>query len=390
MLKQALMVKGIYWHIFPTFAEAKNAIWLDPNMLFGIIPEGVIAKKNQSELSITLINGSIIKLMGADNPDRLRGAGPLGLILDEYDTMKDDVWPILQPILRQNGGWAWFVGTPKGKQKLFDLYNLGQSGNPEWKSWLLKASTSGVIDLEQLENAKNTMSQALYNQEFECDFLEGEGSVFRNVRDVCTAIPREPVSGHMYVMGVDLAKLQDYTVIVIYDRATNSQVYQARFNKIEWPFQKSKIKAIAEHYNGALIYPDATGLGDPVVDDLIREGLAVEPVKLNNQTKKEMIEKMSIWIETKKLRMLNIEETLIEFDNFSYEISQTGNIRYNAPVGFHDDIVIAHCLAVQGLFPLYKDEKPKQQTKIQEYYSKIKSGSNEDEEGAYEYEEVYT
>lgn len=390
MLKQALMVKGVYWHIFPTFAEAKNAIWLDPNMLFGIIPKELIAKKNQSELSVELINGSLIKLMGADNPDRLRGAGPLGLILDEYDTMKDDVWPILQPILRQNGGWAWFVGTPKGKQKLFELYNLGQSDNPEWGSWLLKASTSGVIDKDQLQNAKATMSQALYNQEFECDFLEGEGSVFRGVRNVCTAVARKPIDGHLYVMGVDLAKHQDYTVITVYDRETNAQVYQDRFNTIEWPFQKKRIVATAQHYNNALVFLDATGIGDPIVDDLLRAGISVEPYKITNTSKKEMIENMSIWIEQEKVRMLNIEETLVEFDNFAYELSPRGIVYYNAPTGFHDDIVIAHCLAVQGLYPITKDEKPKERTKIQEYYSKIKSGSNEDEEGAYEYEEIYS
>jgi hypothetical protein len=387
MLKQALLVKGIYWHIFPTFAEAKNAIWLDPNMLFGIIPPQVIANKNQSELSITLVNGSIIKLMGSDNPDRLRGAGPLGLILDEYDTMKDNVWSILQPILRQNGGWAWFVGTPKGKQKLYELYNLGQSGNPEWRSWLLKASTSGVIDTDQLENAKSTMSQALYNQEFECDFLEGESSVFRGVRDVCTAVPQKPKAGHLYVMGVDLAKHQDYTVITVYDRGTNAQVYQDRFNTIEWTFQKKRIISVANHYNDALIYIDATGIGDPIADDLNRAGASIEPIKITNTLKKEMVEKLSIWIERGLVKMLNIPETLIEFDNFSYEISQNGIIRYNAPVGFHDDIVIAHCLAVQGLYPLSKNEEQKEKTPVQEYFEKLKSPKSY-EDFFTEYEEV--
>ena len=130
------------------------------------------------------------------------------MVLDEYDTMKEDVWPILQPILRQNGGWAWFIGTPKGKQKLYDLYNLGKSGNKEWASWHLKASESGLISKEQLENSRVTMSEQLYNQEFECAFLEGEGSVFRNVRSVMHAHPQKPKRDHTYTMGVDLAKVQ--------------------------------------------------------------------------------------------------------------------------------------------------------------------------------------
>ena len=175
------MTKGPYWHLFPTYREAKDAIWRDPHMLFGCIPEHFIEKKNEAELIVYLKNGSFIQLMGADNPDRLRGAGPLGIVLDEYDTMKADVWPTVQPILRANGGWAWFVGTPKGKGKLYDFYNLGQSGDPEWQSWLLKASESGIIKTDELMNSRKSMSQALFNQEFECEFLEGEGSVFRSV-----------------------------------------------------------------------------------------------------------------------------------------------------------------------------------------------------------------
>ena len=148
IVKQAHIRKGVYWHLFPTYSEAKNSIWRDPKMLFGIIPPELVESKNESELLVKFKNGSIYQLLGADNPDRLRGAGPMGIVLDEYDTMKNDVWPVVEPILRQNGGWAWFVGTPKGKQKLYDLYNLGQTDNKEWKSWLLKASASGIITPE--------------------------------------------------------------------------------------------------------------------------------------------------------------------------------------------------------------------------------------------------
>lgn len=326
-------------------------------MLFGIIPEELIAKKNDSELIVYFKNGSYLQLIGADNPDRLRGAGPLGMVLDEYDTMKNDVWPIVQPILRQNGGWAWFIGTPKGKGKLYDLYNLGQTGHPEWKSYLLKASESGIIPQDQLEQSRLTMSDSLYNQEFECKFLEGEGAVFRNVREAATATPLPPLSGHMYVMGVDLAKVQDYTVAAIYDRSTNKQVYQDRFNKLEWPFQKKKLAELAKTYNNALIVLDATGLGDPIADDLLRAGLAVNPVKLTNESKKEMIEKLSIYIEQKRIAMIPIDDTFLEFDNYSYELTSSGRIVYNAREGYHDDIVIAHALAVFELYPISAAQK---------------------------------
>jgi len=343
---------GPYWHIFPTYSEAKNAVWLDPQMLFHIIPKYMITGRNESELRVQFTNGSYLQLMGADNPDRLRGAGPLGAVLDEYDTMKEDVWPILQPVFRQNGGFAWFVGTPKGRQKLYDLKNLALSGNPEWGVWLLKASESGIISNEQLSNARATMPNALYGQEFECDFLQSEGGVFRGVRDAMDSAPKPPEHGHLYVCGVDLAKVTDYTVIVVYDRRDNKQVYQERIQTLEWPFQKQKIKAISVHFNNALVVLDATGLGDPIADDLIREKVPVQPFKITEISKKELIEKLSIWIEQKKLHMISTEESLLEFDNFSYEISSSGKIRYNAREGYHDDIIIAHALAAWELYDI--------------------------------------
>lgn len=350
LVKQALITQGAYWHVFPTYAEAKNAVWLDPHMLFDVCPEEFITKKNESELRITLVNGSYIQLIGADNPDRLRGAGPKGLVLDEYDTMKSEVWDILQPIIRANGGWAWFIGTPKGKAKLYDLYNYAKRGEDnEWGAWLLKASESGIIPAKELTNAKKTMSKALYNQEMECNFLEGEGAVFRGVRAIATAMPAKPQIGHRYVMGIDLAKVQDYTVLAIYDRANNHQVYQDRFRTIEYPFQKKRITAIARYYNNAFAVLDSTGVGDPIADDLLRAGVRLKPVKITNTNKKEMIEKLSIWIEQERCHMINIDDTLLEFDNFSYTLSSNGTVRYNAREGYHDDIVIAHALAISEL-----------------------------------------
>ena len=375
----------MYWHVFPTYGEAKDAIWRDPGMLFNIIPKELIAKVNESEMVVYFKNGSLYQLKGSDDPDALRGPNPFGLVFDEYDTQKQEGWPTVEPVIRANGGWAWFIGTPRGRNKLYELYHRGQEGHHEWKSWLLKASQSGIIAQDQLEEAKKSMSQAMYNQEFECEFLEGEASVFRNVRAVMTAVPHKPLPGHYYVMGVDLAKVQDYTVITVYDRATNAQVYQDRFKTIEWPFQKKRIATIAKHYNSALTIIDATGVGDPIADDLSRVGVAVEAFKFTEISKKEIVEKLSIWIEQKKIKMLPIEETGFEFDNYSYEMGPTGKIRYGAREGFHDDIVMSHALAVHALTPLYKETIEKPKTRIEHAYEYAKKSyeENNTEGGAF-------
>lgn len=381
LAKQAHLKKGVYWHVFPTYAEAKEAVWKDPNMLFRIIPRELVDRTNEQELTIYLKCGSIISLKGADNPDRLRGAGPYGVILDEFAEMKPEVWfTIIQPILRQNGGWCWFVGTPRGKNHLHDVYQKGLQESEEWKSWLLKASTSKVLTDDQLQLAREDMPQALYNQEFECDFLEGEGKVFRGVRAVMTATPIKPIDGRMYVIGADLGKMIDYTVLTVYDRQSLSQVYQDRFKDLEWPFQKKKIRALSKHFNGALVMLDATGLGSPIADYLIRARVPVEPINITAPLKKEIIEKLSIWIEQQTIKMIRTEESLIEFDNFGYDIGKTGRITYGAPEGYHDDIVISHALAIWGLDPVVKPARERAPSLVRKKYLQVTGFKGEEGE----------
>jgi hypothetical protein len=334
-------------------------------MLFNIIPKELIAKTNEQELVVYFKNGSVLQLKGADEPDTLRGAGPYGLVLDEFADMKFEAWQVLEPIVRANGGWVWFIGTPKGRNHLYSFYLRGQEGHHEWKSYILKASESGVIPMDQLEESKRTTTVDIFNQEYECAFLEGEGQVFRGVRQVMVGQPRAPQQHHMYVMGVDLAKSQDWTVIRVYDQEDNHLVYSARFQHLEWPIQKGKIKAIADHYNKALVAIDATGLGDPIADDLSRAGVAIEPVKISQPVKQELIEKLGIWIEQKKFTMFYQEYSLFEYENFSYKRGPTGRYQYGAPDGYHDDVVIADALAIRMLSPLMVSATAKEPTPTQ-------------------------
>mgnify|MGYP001616655930 FL=1 len=112
--------------MFPTYGEAKDAIWRQPDMLFRILPEQVIARTNETELVVYLKNGSIIQLKGADDPNALRGAGPVGMVFDEFAQIKIKAWEYSEPIIRANDGWAWFIGTPYGKNHFYDFYNRGQ------------------------------------------------------------------------------------------------------------------------------------------------------------------------------------------------------------------------------------------------------------------------
>ena len=157
---------AIYAYIAPYYSQAKTIAW-DYLMRF---TEPVRERHNIAELWVELINGAKIRLFGADNPDNLRGLGLCGVVLDEYADMKPSTWgSVIRPLLADRKGWAVFIGTPKGHNSFWDVYT-NATKEPNWYAKTLRASQTGLLDDEELEDAKAMMSEDQYLQEFECDF----------------------------------------------------------------------------------------------------------------------------------------------------------------------------------------------------------------------------
>ena len=376
-------------------------------MLPYYIPTWADAKSNFIKKSETLLqvefkqSGGQLHIYGADRPDLMRGPNPMGVVLDEFSVQKPQVWEeIVQPIMRANPrAWCWFLFTPRGKNHAYQVFNHGlEERNGEWKAWRMTVMESNIFKPDQIEATRQTSTAATFAQEYMTEFLEGEGSVFRNVRASMTALVEEPKPDRLYVCGVDIAKHHDYTVIAVYDRMDNRQVYQDRFNKIDWVFQKARIKAISDKFNRALVVIDGTGIGDPVVDDLQRAGVPILSFKFTSETKKDLIEKLSISIEQGHIKMLNREDTAFEFDNFSYTQAvdslgrPTGRITYGAPEGFFDDIVIAHGLAVWNLYEKIQEKIPQKSEirKDMERRVKLSIANQSQHEGWGEYTQEWT
>lgn len=156
-----------YAYIAPMFNQAKDIAWLYIQKYAGVVP-GV--QFNESELRADFPNGARIRLYGADNPDRLRGIYLDGVILDEYADMRPSVWgEVIRPLLTDRKGWAVFIGTPKGHNGFYDIWQSAQ-GNGEWYSARLLASDTGLLPREELDAARSQMSEDQYEQEFNCSF----------------------------------------------------------------------------------------------------------------------------------------------------------------------------------------------------------------------------
>ena len=354
------------------------------------LPENLWSWKKQDK--IITIRDSYIDFRSVDRPENLEGFGydkgflnEAGIILKNEYLWSNAIGPMF---------WDYpdaqlvIGGTPKGKGVFETLYQRGL--DPEQTSYKSFHYTSFDSPYKHIHAAINedisSMPERVVRQEVYAEFLDDTGVVFRGVTEITTATPQPPEAGHLYVIGADLAKVQDFTVITVYDRANNNQVAQDRFNKLEYPFVKRKIYEMSKTYNDALVTIDSTGIGEPIYDDLVRSGIPIEPYRFTNQTKKDLIEKLSVWIEQKRFRMLNIPETIREFNNFTYDISSSGRIMYNAPQGFFDDIVISHGLAVWQLQPIISTVKEKPKTLIEEMYERqVERKTTEEQYEEYEY-----
>ena len=157
---------GRYAYVAPYMSQAKT-IAFDYLLKYS---RPVMAKSNQAELWVELFNGARIRLFGADNPDSLRGLYLDGVVLDEYADMKPSIFgAVIRPLLADRKGWATFIGTPKGHNAFWEVYN-NATQDPNWYVKVLRASQTGLLDQAELDDAAKTMTQDQYLQEFECDF----------------------------------------------------------------------------------------------------------------------------------------------------------------------------------------------------------------------------
>lgn len=170
LIKAALMCPHKdprFAYMAPLYKQAKDVVWTYLKYYALSIP-GAVA--HESELRVDLPNGGRVRLYGADNPDALRGIYLDGVVLDEYADMNPRVWgEVIRPALSDRKGWAVFIGTPKGKNAFYDLHMKAEI-DPDWFTMSLKASESGIVDADELADARKSMTEEQYDQEFEISF----------------------------------------------------------------------------------------------------------------------------------------------------------------------------------------------------------------------------
>lgn len=211
LIKQACMCtlrEPRYAYFAPLRNQAKTIAW-DYLKYYTRPIDGV--EKNESELWIRLPNGAKISICGADNPDSLRGQYLDGVVLDEVAQMKPQVWgEAIRPALADRGGWAVFIGTPKGANLFSELYQQALQNPDEWFAGLYRADQTTALKPAELDAQRKELSPAQFRQEYLCDFgaSSDDNLIPLDLAEAASTreIVHEQVRGAAKIMGVDVAR----------------------------------------------------------------------------------------------------------------------------------------------------------------------------------------
>jgi len=291
-------------------------------------------------------------MLSADNPDSIRGFGFRGLVIDEAAAVPVDVWNYaLRPTLAQTLGWGVFISTPAGRNWFYDMFTRGVERQAGFKSFTFPSNVSPYFPAKEWDEAKATLPEDVFRQEYMAEFLEDSAGVFRGI-DGCLiegiGNREELIGSGPVIVGCDIAKHTDWTVLIALDAKTGLCLEMERFNQLDWPLQKERIAGFVRRWN-ALLVMDATGVGDPVYDDLRRVLPRVEGFKITAQTKRELVQGLMVAVEQRRVMWQAAWEILTaEMRRYEYDIGPTGQVSYAAPSGYHDDCVMALALGVWG------------------------------------------
>lgn len=339
---------SLTWWVSPVYRQARKPFFVTVRSF----RDAIDSYKTAEEMSIVWKNGARSEFVSAEKYDNLRGEGVNLMVVDEAGFVSNAAWiNALQPMLTQTLGRALFIGTPNGKggSWFYEQWVFGLPENrakyPEYESFHFPTASSPYISGNEIERLRSIYPADVFAQEYEADFLDDAAGVFRNVRHCIGGELRLPWPGCRYVMGVDLARKRDFTVLTVVDVETMQVVAWERFNVIAWAVQIPRIVSLAQRY-GASVLLDTTGIGDPIVEQIRAAGVNVDEYMFNNRSKQQLIENLAVAIEHERIHFPKIDVLINELDSFRYEMTKTRQIRYSAPEGFHDDAVISLALAV--------------------------------------------
>lgn len=334
--------------------EQTEAFWENCKKYFRELIEAQVMYKHEGQRRLALPNGGRIKSKTAWDAQSLRGDYADLLILEEYSLMTDDTWSeVGAPMLLDNDGDAIFIFTPKRRNhafRLYQKYNSDQSDRS--RVWHFTSYDNPYISGKALEEIVGDMTQEDIEQELMAKFLENEGQVFRNILANMTApLDAKPSDhkGHRIVGGIDWGKHDDFTAISLGCVDCKVEVARDRFKKIDYIFQRDRIKALVNKWQPFQIMVELNSMGEPNFEQLQEDGLPVVGFKMTGSSKPPLIRGLALSLENKEWQFQADEVWTGELQSYEQRVNKvTNRSSYSAPAGMHDDTAIARALMLEA------------------------------------------
>jgi hypothetical protein len=331
----------------PTY-KMMGDVWREARKILHPITKQVNAQEHRLEL----ITGGIVDMWSLDSPDSTRGRKYKRVVVDEAAMVPNfqEAWQAaIRPTLTDFKGDAYWLSTPKGMNFFKQGFDYGQDPLMEdWASWQMPTTANPYISKDEVEKARQELPELTFKQEYLAEFLQGEGAVFRNIEPNLTASVStlDEHKTHRVVQGVDWAQKEDFTVICTFCADCKVELELDRFNKIEWAFQRGRLRASYDRWHVNYAIAEENSIGSPNIEALVREGMRVRPFVTTSSSKPPLIQSLALCFERSEAKWLNDKVGKAELIAYESKVSSvTGRPSYSAPEGMHDDTVIARALA---------------------------------------------
>lgn len=349
--------RSIGWVVAPTY-DLADRVFREIQLIAVQYLRHRIVVMRDSERRLVLRNmaggTSEVRAKSADNPVSLLGEGLDWLIVDEAARLKPSIWQShLSQRLIDKQGWALLISTPRGKGYFYDLWRRGQDRDAAYASWNQPSWTNPLLDKAVIDAERSRLPERVFRQEYGAEFLEGSGQVFRYVREAATGNWLAPEQHRTYKAGLDLAKVEDYTVVAVMN-PDRQLVAVDRFHRLDWAVQVQRIKGTTDRFNRARMFCDSTGAGEPIYESLLQAGCRADAYPFTQASKAALINNLALLLEQRKLVLPRPEiwpEGIDELESFEYAVTEQGSVRTGAPSGAHDDCVISLALAAWHFRP---------------------------------------
>ena len=338
LFEQALKCKEgqSVWWVAPVYQQAEIAF----RRMKTQVTDVNFFQSNETKLLLTLPTGSRIEFKSGEKPDNLYGDDVFAAVIDEASRMREESWYAMRSTLTATQGKCKLIGNVKGKKNWF--YKLGErarQGEPDYKYFKITAydaAREGIISEKEIEQAKRDLPDYVFRELYLAEPADDKSNPFGldAIRKCIAPLSNKPAVS----FGIDLAKYTDWTVITGLD-SENRVCYSDRFQN-DWSQTKQRIIGVV---GKTPAYIDATGIGDPIVEDLQKILPKIFGFKYTTQSKQQLIESLVMEIQANTIRFPD-EPYGSELENFEFEYTRTG-VRYTAPPGLHDDAVNSLALA---------------------------------------------